>query len=59
MSTMPERVRSFLEESGVKYEVIHHRKDFTPRRSAACAWSASDLAAAGGTTVADLRNRFA
>ncbi len=34
MSTMSERVRSFLEESGVKYEVIHHRKDFTARDAA-------------------------
>lgn len=34
MSTMPERVRSFLDERGVKYEVIHHRKDFTARDTA-------------------------
>jgi Ala-tRNA(Pro) deacylase len=31
---MPERVRSFLEESGVKYEVIHHKEDFTAGQTA-------------------------
>jgi Ala-tRNA(Pro) deacylase len=31
---MPERVRALLDENGVKYEVIHHRKDFTARDTA-------------------------
>jgi Ala-tRNA(Pro) deacylase len=31
---MLERVRGFLEENGVKFEVIHHGKDFTARETA-------------------------
>jgi Ala-tRNA(Pro) deacylase len=35
MSELPKRLTSFLEERGVDYEVIHHRRDFTAQQTAA------------------------
>lgn len=35
MSELPKRLHDFLEKRGVKYEVIHHRRDFTAQQTAA------------------------
>lgn len=35
MSGVPQRLRSFLDEKGIRYEVIHHETDYTAQETAA------------------------